>query len=79
MRREDLIALHLIHEWFHHLEVSRIGRTDLRLPQVVTTRLGPFPVRRPLKKTREIAAHAFVQEMMGLSFYPLLLDHLLLH
>ncbi|SFF88345.1 hypothetical protein SAMN04488025_107105 [Planifilum fulgidum] len=79
VRREDLIALHLIHEWFHHLEVSHIGRTDLRLPQVVTTRLGPFPVRRPLKKTREIAAHAFVQEMMGLSFYPLLLDRLLLH
>jgi hypothetical protein len=79
VRKEDLIALHLIHEWFHHLEVSRIGRTDLRLPKVPTTRLGPFSLKHPLKKTREIAAHAFTQEMMGLSFYPLLLDHLLLH
>lgn len=79
VRMEDLIALHLIHEWFHHLEVSRYGRTDLRLPKVTTTRLGPFSLKQPLKKTREIAAHAFTQEMMGLSFYPLLLDHLLLH
>ena len=79
VRREDLIALHLVHEWFHHLEVRRIGRTDLRLPRVPTTRIGPVSLKQPLKKTREIAAHAFTQEVMGLSFYPLLLDRLLLH
>lgn len=79
VRKEDLIALHLVHEWFHHLEVRRIGRTDLRLPRVPTTRIGPVSLKQPLKKTREIAAHAFTQEVMGLSFYPLLLDRLLFH
>lgn len=79
IRGDDLIALHLIHEWFHHLEASRIGRTDLRLPKVPVRRIGPVSWKQPLKKAREIAAHAFTQELMGLSFYPLLLDHLLLY
>jgi hypothetical protein len=79
VRMDDLVALHLIHEWFHHLEVNSIGRTDLRLPKVSTTRIGPVSLKQSLKKTREIAAHAFTQETMGLSFYPLLLDRLLLY
>lgn len=79
VRKDDLVALHLIHEWFHHLEMNRIGRTDLRLPKVPTRHLGPVALKQPVKKTREIAAHAFTQETMGLAFYPLLLDHLLLH
>lgn len=78
VRQEDVIALHLVHEWFHHLESSRWGRTDLKLPQVAVHIWGPIHKRRSLTRTREIAAHAFTQEVMGLSWYPLLLDHLLL-
>ncbi|MFC4075655.1 hypothetical protein [Salinithrix halophila] len=78
VREDDLIALHLFHEWFHHLENTRLGRTDSRLPRVVRKRWGPFAFRERLVRLREIAAHAFTQKVMGLSWSPLWLDHLLL-
>ena len=39
---DDLIALHLYHEWFHHLESSSLGRTDHRLPKAEKKRSGPL-------------------------------------
>ncbi|OYD08315.1 hypothetical protein CHM34_05560 [Paludifilum halophilum] len=74
----DLIALHLFHEWFHHLEYSRLGRTDLQLPKAVKKRWGPLTLKQPLPRLREIAAHAFTQKAMDLPWFPLWLDHLLL-
>ncbi|SFS98555.1 hypothetical protein [Marininema halotolerans] len=79
VKEEDLIALHLFHEWFHHLESTRLGRTDGRLPRVVKKKWGPIEIRERLTRLREIAAHAFTQEVMRLSWYPLWLDHLLLY
>jgi len=76
---DDLVALHLTHEWFHHLEIHTIGRTDRTLPKVPVKRWGPFTWRDYVGKTREIAAHAFAQRSLGLSWYPTLLDHLLLY
>ncbi len=78
VRQEEIITLHVVHEWFHHMETSHWGRTDLKLPQVSVPLWGPIYKRRPLKRLREIAAHAFTQEIMGLPWSPLLLDHLLL-
>ncbi|SDC21687.1 hypothetical protein SAMN04488112_104165 [Melghirimyces thermohalophilus] len=75
---EDLIALHLYHEWFHHLESTRLGRTDYRLPKVRKKKWGPLVFRQRVYRLREIAAHAFTQEAMGLTWSPLWLDHLLL-
>ncbi|SDW23232.1 hypothetical protein SAMN05444487_10221 [Marininema mesophilum] len=79
VKEEDLIALHLFHEWFHHLENTRLGRTDGRLPRVVKKKWGPIEIRERLTRLREIAAHSFTQEVMGLPWYPLWLDHLLLY
>jgi hypothetical protein len=76
---EDLVALHLTHEWFHHLEIHAIGRTDRLLPKVLVKRWGPFTRRDYVGKTREIAAHAFTKRSLGLSWFPTLVDHLLLY
>lgn len=76
---DDLIVLHLMHEWFHHLEVHTIGRTDRVLPKITTKRWGPLAWKEGIGKTREIAAHSFVQHALGLPWYPTLVDHLLLH
>jgi hypothetical protein len=70
----DLIALHAYHEWFHHLEETSIGRTDLKFRSVVIKKRGPFLVKRPLSRLREIAAHSFTQTALGLRWSPLLLD-----
>lgn len=75
--KEDLMALHMCHEWFHHLEETSFGRTDQRLPKVVVRKIGPVMFKQAVETTREIAAHAFTQEVMGLSWYPLVLDVLI--
>ncbi|WP_124727019.1 hypothetical protein [Staphylospora marina] len=77
IRDEDLIRLHLFHEWFHHLEETSLGRTDLRLPRVPVGKRGPLTIRRPLHRTREIAAHAFTRQAMNLPWSPLLIDRLI--
>ncbi len=76
--QEEIITLHVVHEWFHHMESSHWGRTDLKLPKVSVPLWGPIYKHRPLKRLREIAAHSFTQEIMELPWSPLLLDHLLL-
>lgn len=76
---EDLFLLHLVHEWFHHLEETKAGRTDHALPRVTVKQKGPFAIRKPLQRLREIAAHTFTQTALKLSWSPLLLDYLLLY
>lgn len=77
IRQEDFMALHMCHEWFHHLEETRFGRTDQQLPRIVMRKVGPVMFKQSVESTREIAAHAFTQQVMGLSWYPLLLDVLI--
>lgn len=77
IQQEDLIALHVCHEWFHHLEETETGRTDQKLPKVTVRKVGPVSFKRSIEKTREIAAHAFTQTVMDLKWYPMLLDVLI--
>ena len=79
VRPEDVIALHMCHEWFHHLEETRFGRTDYQLPKIAMRKIGPVTFKQSVESTREIAAHAFTQQVMGLPWYPLLLDVLITH
>lgn len=74
---DEVILLHLIHEWFHHLEENRCGRTDAQLPKVVIKQIGPIRQRKSIFRTREIAAHTFTQSVLNLSWPPLILDYLL--
>ncbi len=76
---EDLFLLHLVHEWFHHLEETRAGRTDVALPRVTVKQKGPFSIRKPIKRLREIAAHTFTQASLNLAWSPVMLDYLLLY
>ncbi|MDR6226481.1 hypothetical protein [Desmospora profundinema] len=76
--QDDLIALHLFHEWFHHLESTQLGRADDALPKAVKKQWGPFHFKSRITRLREIAAHAFTQEVMALPWSPLWLDHLML-
>lgn len=55
----------LTHELFHHLEITRYGRTDLKYP--VRRKLwGLLPITRTVRTIREIAAHAFVMRVLSL-------------
>jgi hypothetical protein len=79
IHQDDLIALHLFHEYFHHLEETKYGRTDEKMPKVVVKAWGPWYRKQTISRTREIAAHAFTQKCLGLSWSPLLLDQLIYH
>jgi hypothetical protein len=76
---EEIWLIHLYHEWFHHLEETKCGHTYRHLPKIKMKAWGPFTLQKPIRRTREIAAHAFTQTMMQLTWSPLLLDHLILH
>lgn len=77
IREDELICLHLYHEYFHHLEETEIERADLKLPKCTLKKWGPFTIKKSFSSLREIAAHAFAQTMMGLHWSPLLLDRLI--
>jgi hypothetical protein len=76
---EDCWLIHLYHEWFHHIEETKCGYTYQHLPKMKMKAWGPFTVQKPIRRTREIAAHAFTQATMKLAWSPLLLDHLILY
>ena len=66
-----IVDVHVAHELFHHLEATCIGRTDNRLPLVAMQVIGPFAIGTTrVRKCREIAAHAFVKELIRLPFLP---------
>lgn len=77
LSEDDLISLHLYHEYFHHLETKMIPRADRNVPKCTIKQWGPFTVKKRLNTLREIAAHAFAQTMMKLNWSPLLLDRLI--
>lgn len=76
---ERVVALHVAHELFHHLEATRIGPVHEQFPPVVTFRLGRLWVTRSrARRCREIAAHAFTKELLDLPFLPNAVDWLIL-
>lgn len=64
----DLVAFCLAHEFFHHLETVKIGKTSdtIKIPRC----LFGLHFKRGIEPTREIAAHAFVQRLFNLSYSP---------
>ncbi|SFX64605.1 hypothetical protein SAMN04487866_11521 [Thermoactinomyces sp. DSM 45891] len=71
---EDLIVLHLAHEFYHYLEENDKARTDLQVPKVIVKRWGPFIWKETVSRTREIAAHTFTQTIFGIPWSPFHLD-----
>jgi len=67
--------IHIAHELFHHLEATLLGRVDHRLPSVSVWTCGSFRLgRAPIRRCREIAAHKFAKDLLGLPFLPNALD-----
>lgn len=77
IEEEDLIRLHLYHEFFHFLEKQSKKLVNVRIAKYTIKQWGPFVVKKSLWSLREIAAHAFTQSMMKLNWSPLLLDRLI--
>ena len=75
---EHVAALHIAHELFHHLEATRFPPLDEQLPAVaVRVRLGGiWGSRRRSPRCREVGAHAFAKTLLGLPFFPSVLDWL---
>jgi hypothetical protein len=71
----DVGPVYLAHELFHHLEEDSLGRAA-NLVQVTNFKLGPLVRRSGIGQLSEIAADAFAQTLLGLSFAPRLLDYL---
>jgi len=63
----DLFDMCLAHELFHHLETVKNGVTG-KIAGIPVKRIGFIPATHWLSEGSEIAAHAFVKELLDLDF-----------
>lgn len=74
---DELVELHLAHEFYHVLEFSSGRRTERLVPAMrVRGLLGARP--RPARRSSEVAAHAFARAWLGRGPHPALVDALVL-
>ena len=69
----DCRQVFIAHELYHHLDGAE-QRPLLKRFSVDVLRIGRLVLRRPLPLLEELAAGAFAQSLLGLSFHPRLLD-----
>lgn len=72
------MPIFLAHELYHHFDCTRGSAPLSRRHFVQIFRIGPWNWTSGLSSLSEIAAGAFAQELLGLSFHPKMLDLLLL-
>ncbi len=75
---EQTMPVFLAHELYHHLDCMRGKEALIRRHRVSILKLGRWTWTVGLSTLPEIAAGAFAQQLLGLSFHPKLLDLLLL-
>jgi len=68
------IKLLIAHELFHHLEEEQLGFVYDRFKARV--KIGPFKFQKRFKFLSEVAAHAFVETLLGLDCSPVLFESL---
>ena len=68
-----LIAIHVLHEMFHHLENVKKDRLS-ECYSVTTFGLGPLRLKSGVRALTEIGAHAFAQRWLNLDWYPYVID-----
>lgn len=71
---DQMIQIHLTHEFYHYIELSRERRTEELVGKMAVMGLGGMK-RRLISSTSEIAAHAFAFRYCNLSHHPLLMDY----
>ncbi|QCT19389.1 hypothetical protein FEM41_06830 [Jejubacter calystegiae] len=67
---EQIIDIHLAHEFFHFLEHHQNQPVGATLEKVCHFALGPWRSYSTVAATSEIAAHRFCQRVNGLACYP---------
>jgi len=72
---EQVEDIHVAHELFHHVEATETGLVNLKLPKVVTFRWGPLVRKMSVRRAREIAAHKFTKDIMGLPYLSNFIDY----
>ena len=72
------VPIFLAHELYHHFDCSRGSARLSRRHVVRIFSVGPWHWTSGLPSLAEIAAGAFAQKLLGLSFHPKLLDLLLM-
>lgn len=73
------MPIFLAHELYHHFDCTRGSARLSRRHVVRIFSIGPWHWTSGLPSLAEIAAGAFAQRLLGLSFHPKLLDLLLTH
>ncbi|MEF3097994.1 hypothetical protein EC841_11380 [Raoultella ornithinolytica] len=76
MTLDDIIDIHLAHEFFHFLEHSQGQVVSAQLDKVCNIALGPFKRYSSIAATSEIAAHRFCQKLTGLNYFPTWFDYI---
>lgn len=76
--QDKIIDIHIAHELFHFLENEELGLTNLKMKKVNLFRLFGKKRESTILKTREIAAHMFCKEIVGLQVHPKWLDYVYL-
>lgn len=71
---DDIMEIHLAHEYYHYIEIINDQRTEERLPVLMKKR-KLFSHRCYIVAASEIAAHIFAMEYCKLPFHPLVMDY----
>lgn len=70
--------IHLAHEFYHFIEYKNNKNTNELLDKIETISIGVIKKKSSIIKTREVAAHSFCKEVLGLKFHPKLMDYIYL-
>lgn len=71
---DEIMEIHLAHEYYHYLEIINDQRTEERLP-VLMKKGKLFSHRCYVVAASEIAANIFAMEYCKLPFHPLVMDY----
>lgn len=75
---EKALDIHLCHEFFHHHEETTGRRVAEILDPVVTVKFPFFSRKAHISRCSEIAAHAFVKQILRLKNMPNIYDYIYL-
>lgn len=74
LTEEDIVNLHLAHEFYHYLEYNELSPVEKRLDPVETRTFFGKKKEQYIRQCSEIACHAFAKEVTGFPYFPTLLD-----
>lgn len=73
---EDLLFLHIAHEFYHFYEYEYDRRTYELLPKVDCKMMHVIPRKCAVNRCSEIAAHRFAQKITKVQMHPKIMDYM---